>query len=67
MEILGMLVSFENFIFVDEDVKEKLIKEGIFNNNFSKAKNSGTEGVYKYKFSRNDIFQYNELVFSKKN
>ncbi len=67
MEILGMLTSFENSIFVDEVTKDGIVKEGIFTNNFSKAKNSGTDGVYKYEFSRNDIFQYNELVFSKKN
>ncbi len=65
-EILGMMSSFENTILIDEITKEGITKEGIFVNNFSKAKNSGDEGVYQYKFSRNDIFQYNDLIFSKK-
>ncbi len=66
-EILGMMSSFENTILIDEITKEKIVKEGIFANNFSRAKNSADEGVYQYKFSRNDIFQYNDLIFSKKN
>lgn len=64
--ILGMLTTFENSIFIDNITKDRIIKEGVFENNFIRAKNSGIEGVYQYKFSRHDISEYNEVITSKK-
>ncbi|MDK2819865.1 MAG: hypothetical protein KFW07_03440 [Mycoplasmataceae bacterium] len=66
MEILGMITSFENSIFVDEESKKQIEKKGIFSDSFVKAKNSGTEGVYQYKFLRSDIAEYNKIIFNKK-
>lgn len=66
VEILGMISSFENSIFIDEITKKQVEKSGIFSNSFIKAKNSGTEGVYQYKFLRSDIAEYNKIILTKK-
>ena len=64
---LGMISGFENLIFINKELKIGLSKNNDNqNNNFVKAKNSEVEGIYEYKYLRNDISQYNEIIFRKK-
>lgn len=65
VSILGMIFTFENSIFIDDETKKEVVKKGIFENSFVKAKNSVEDDIYQYKFSRIDISQYNEIVLSK--
>ena len=65
--VLGMISGFENSIFINEEFKTSLTKNNNNENNFVKAKNSGIDGVYEYKYLRNDIVQYNEIILSIKN
>ncbi len=66
IDILGNIATFENSIFIDENTKNEVINFGGFVSGFTKSKNSITPNVYEYKFSRIDISDYSQKIFSSK-
>lgn len=66
IENLGMIISFENTIFIDKRTKDIILNTGSFADSFVKAKNSATPDVYQYKLARSDITDYNQKVINNK-